>query len=283
MMDSAITGIDHAIVGLADLEAGRERFSRLGFTPSGRGRHIGWGTANYCTMFASDYLELLGIVDGTQYDAGLGEMLADRGEGLLKLVIQSVDVEQTRRYWQEQGLAPGDVKDLARVLEQPEGEVRPEFRLVHPDSRHTPGIETFACQHLAPELVWQQRWMQHPNGATGLLAYTVVDDEPPSLAGPMQRLFGRSPGVRDDALEVATGGAAVRFVTPKTLIDRYPDCGADRLARPGIIAAATLRVAELGTAGVLLSEGGVAWARYEDRIVVPAHEACGVVLELRER
>jgi hypothetical protein len=34
-------------------------------------RHIGLGTGNYCIMFASEYIELLGIVDSTDFVQGL--------------------------------------------------------------------------------------------------------------------------------------------------------------------------------------------------------------------
>ena len=57
-----ITGIDHAIVGVRDLERARETWRRLGFTLSPRGRHLEQPTGNYCVMFPSDYIELLGIV-----------------------------------------------------------------------------------------------------------------------------------------------------------------------------------------------------------------------------
>ena len=59
----AIGGLDHVLVGVRDLEAARRAWARLGFTLTPRGRHIGWGTANYCIMFAREYVELLGIVD----------------------------------------------------------------------------------------------------------------------------------------------------------------------------------------------------------------------------
>ena len=60
-MSVAIAGIDHAIIGVRELEPARETYTRLGFTLSPRGRHIGRGTANYCIMFEHDYLELRGI------------------------------------------------------------------------------------------------------------------------------------------------------------------------------------------------------------------------------
>ncbi|MYF85064.1 MAG: VOC family protein, partial [Rhodospirillaceae bacterium] len=59
-MPVPITGIDHAIVGVRKLEAARRKWAKLGFTITPRGRHRGWGTANYCIMFETDYVELLG-------------------------------------------------------------------------------------------------------------------------------------------------------------------------------------------------------------------------------
>src|SRR3546814_15261514 len=50
-----IVGIDHALIGVADLERARAAFTRLGFTITPRGRPIGWGTGNYTVMFAKAY------------------------------------------------------------------------------------------------------------------------------------------------------------------------------------------------------------------------------------
>ena len=76
-----ITGIDHVIVGVRDLESARETWRRLGFTLSPRGRHLEQPTGNYCVMFPSDYIELLGIVDTGASTHRLDSFLAWR-EGL---------------------------------------------------------------------------------------------------------------------------------------------------------------------------------------------------------
>src|SRR3546814_9908741 len=73
-----LRGVDHVLVGVRNLEAARDTYRRLGFTVSPRGRHIGWGTANYCIMFPGDYIELLGIVDATQFTNNLNRFLASR-------------------------------------------------------------------------------------------------------------------------------------------------------------------------------------------------------------
>src|SRR3954451_8491215 len=74
----AITGIDHTLVGVQDLEAARKVWQTLGFTVTPRGRHIGWGTGNYCIMFESGYVELLGIVQPTEFLNGLDVFLKSR-------------------------------------------------------------------------------------------------------------------------------------------------------------------------------------------------------------
>ncbi len=50
----------------------------LGFTLTPRGRHIGWGTGNYCIMLESGYIELLGVVDPSQFLNNLDGFLKKR-------------------------------------------------------------------------------------------------------------------------------------------------------------------------------------------------------------
>ena len=84
-MNRHLTGIDHLIVGVRDLEAARASFARLGFSTTPRGRHQGWGTANYCIMLERDYLELLGIIDPSKFTNRLDERLARAGETIVRL------------------------------------------------------------------------------------------------------------------------------------------------------------------------------------------------------
>ena len=47
-MSQLATGIDHPIIAIRDMAAGRAAFERLGFTVTPRGRHLEWGTGNWC-------------------------------------------------------------------------------------------------------------------------------------------------------------------------------------------------------------------------------------------
>jgi catechol 2,3-dioxygenase-like lactoylglutathione lyase family enzyme len=279
-----IRGIDHVLVGVRDLEAARETYQRLGFTVSPRGRHIGWGTANYCIMFADDYIELLGIIDPQQFTNNLNRFLETR-EGLLGLAFASDDVALAERALRRAGVTPGEMRDLKRILEDPDGEVWPRFKLLHMPPEATPGTSAFICQHLTPELVWRPQWCRHPNGATGLVAMTSVVKDPSALAIPYAELFGFD-RVRagDGVVEVDCGGTWLRFTTAERLGRLHPGLvGAPRLPTPWL---AALRVAvdDLGGCATRLERNHTPVHWDGPRLLrVPAQAACGVLLEFAER
>lgn len=280
--DNGLSGIDHCIVGVRDLEAARERWAALGFTVTPRGRHVGWATANYCIMFPADYVELLGIVAPGEYSAGLDVALAEQGEGLMRLAFRSTDAETTRGALAGAGLAAEPVRTLSRALEAPTGTVMPEFRLLHPDVAATPGVAAFVCQHLTPNLVWQTQWCAHRNGATGIASYAILAEKPASLAAGWARLFGEAAVKRDRGrLAVETGTARLEFLTRHVLAERFPDVDLAAV-RPGGIAGMSIRVEKLGTAAVCLAEAGVACIRTDDGLVVPPEDANGVALAFVE-
>ena len=275
---AAISGIDHSVVGVHDLEAARARYESLGFTLAPRGRHVGWATANYCIMFAHDYIELLGIVVPGEYSAGLDEILAERGEGILKLALGSTDAAATHEFLAAEGLVSEPVADLARELETPEGTVLPAFRLVQPQAPATPGLAGFVCQHLTPGLLRRPEWCGHRNSATGIASYAVLAEEPAALAGGWSRLFGADAvAPAADRLTVETGTARLDFMTRALMEDEFE--GIETAApEAGTIAAMTVAVTDLVAAATCLAEAGVACLRTDTGLAVPAEDACGVLL-----
>ncbi|MEM7445618.1 MAG: VOC family protein [Pseudomonadota bacterium] len=189
---AAAAGFDHLIAGVDDLERAADEWRRAGFTVTPRGRHIGWGTANYCIMFPNEYVELLGVLDPTKYLYGLDRFLADHGEGLLGVAFATTDPDETYRALEEIGQQGDPPKDLARFLDLPEGTVEPRFHLVHPRDSKAFGVSAFFCRHLTPELVRKPAWLDHPNGAVGI---AEIETNVPDLAGlapRYQAIFGPS-------------------------------------------------------------------------------------------
>ncbi len=278
-----IGGIDHALVGVRDLEQARIAYQRLGFTVSPRGRHIGWGTANYCIMFQHDYIELLGIIDPDKFSNDLDVFLQTR-EGLLGAALATDDAAVAARAFKVNGIEAGEPRGLQRVLELPGGDVLPAFKLVHLDPSETPGIPAFACQHLTREMVWQDPWIHHPNSAQGLRAITAVVEDPSAVALPYARLFGFD-RVRagDGVVEVDSGTAWLRFTSADQLQRLHPGLeDVPDYPRPWI-AALRVSVANVEVAAAYLRIFSQPFVQDSHHLLrISPEVTCGVLLELEE-
>jgi catechol 2,3-dioxygenase-like lactoylglutathione lyase family enzyme len=280
----AIAGIDHVIVGVRDLESAGEVWRRLGFTLSPRGRHIGQPTGNYCVMFPSDYIELLGAVEPGDTSHRLGGFLGWR-EGLMSVAFAPVgSAEEARAALSRRGLHPSEPRPLARQIELPGGAAQPRFSLVTLPSEETPGIDCFLCGHLTPELMRRPEWLDHPNGATGIKAVHVLVETTAPLLATYDRLFGIVQVTTTDAVAaVHAGRHRLVFSTPDDFQTMHPGLELQRdFGLPGIIAL------ELGIAGRQRAAGHLAGQRVafdelpDGTLVVPAREATGAVLFLSE-
>ena len=277
-----LTGIDHTLIGVRDLDAARETWQGLGFTVCPRGRHIGWGTANYCIMFGAGYVELLGIVDADQFTNGLDKVLETR-EGMFALAFASDDADGLARALTAAGLHPDGPKDLQRALELPEGDVLPAFKLVHLPPAETPELKAFVCQHLTPDLIRRPEWLEHPNGATRLVAVTVCSDRPTDAGFGYIRLFGEdSLRAGDGEVSVATGEGILRFATPRWLVRQYGGAGDVPSWACPWPAAMTIAVADLDRTAELLDRRDVPYHAGEANLIVSAAQANGTIVEFVE-
>ncbi|HYM73381.1 MAG TPA: VOC family protein [Stellaceae bacterium] len=283
-MHNGIAGIDHIIVGVRDLEAARRRWTRLGFTATPRGRHIGQGTANYCIMFARDYLELLGFVERDEYGHRLETFLAQREGAMSVAFAPEGDAAATGAALAGLGLHPSAPRALGRALELPEGDAIPRFSLLNLPPEETPALDCFICGHLTPELVRRPDWLSHPNGVTGIKAVHLLDEHPAALAPAYRRLFGEDQVAEaKDRVTVATGRNVLSFTTPAAFHAAYPGIAiAAGFPSPGIVAL-ELRVASRRQTASYLRQAQIAVDELSDgRLAVAAAEATGTPLIFAE-
>ncbi len=280
-MSRALSGLDHPLVGVADLEAARATWTKLGFTITPRGRHIGWGTANYCIMFPDSYVELLGVVDAGQFTAGLPEQLAARGEGMLRFALGSPDAAAAAARLREGGIAAGEPQSLKRIFELPEGDVEPGFALVHLPDDVLPGLPLFISQHLTPALLRRPEWLRHPNGATGIGSITAVVDHPAQWFDRYRRIFGSGAcTMTDDTLTVQLGNCALVLIAPHDLDTMHPDATMPAGAAPPYYAALRFSCLEPVAVEAVLARNGIDFVTDLDGTVrVPAADANGVIVE----
>ena len=125
-MANHIAGIDHAIVGVRDLEQARASFERLGFRTTPFARHLGRGTGEHCLMFADDHVALCGIVDPAEGSEALERFLA-AGEGLWTLALRTAeawfDPDGFRLYEHDDKVAAFCWTKVHRETEPPLGEI----------------------------------------------------------------------------------------------------------------------------------------------------------------
>jgi catechol 2,3-dioxygenase-like lactoylglutathione lyase family enzyme len=275
---SAITGIDHTLVGVRDLDAARAAWDKIGLRLTPRGRHIGWGTANYCIMLEQGYIELLGIVDPSKFTNNLDKFLAER-EGLLGLAFRSRDNDQTATWLAANGFTPDGPKDLKRALELEEGEVLPAFRLLFLPPQETPGLRAFFCQHLTPDLVRRGPWLVHAIRAVSLKAVIAVVERPGDLAPSYARLFGAGAISGDgDSLRVDCGEGELLFVTHEGLQRLYPEIDLPRHGTPWI-AAMRIGVLILADAADYLDYKGVTFTTTALGMAVLPDQTNGTIVE----
>jgi hypothetical protein len=232
-------------------------------------------------MLQQGYVELLGIVDPAQFTNNLDTFLADR-EGLVGFAFATADAENAARQLAAAGLKPGGPKDLGRLLELPEGDVTPRFKLVMLPRDATPGVSAFLCQHLTPELLRRPEWLRHANGATALVGMTAVVDDPRSIADAYERLCGPgSTTMTDDTLTVRTGRSYLVFARPDDLAALHPDVELPEAPVP-FLAAMTFAVDDPGVTRAYLQQQGLdpAFDR-AGSVRLDASAACGAVLEFR--
>ena len=288
-MNHHLSGVDHVLVGVRDLERARAAFERLGFATTPRGRHAGRGTGNYCLMFPEDYVELLGVVEpaaGAGAGGGLERFLAERGEGLFGVALRSIDAAATRAAWRAAGLGPSEVERFARMIEdagEGAGGAELRFENVMLDPSVTAGLRVFACAHLTPEPMRRPEWLAHPNGAIGIGSVTVVADEPDALAPTLAKLVGpASVTDTDDTLAVHTGRGVILVTTPDDfeLIHPALTAAAEEAGAEPRLGALTLLVEDPDRTAAYLDERGVPYEREHGGMIgIAPEQAHGVMLE----
>ena len=285
-MPHSITGLDHTLVGVADLEQSRQTYEKLGFTTTPRGSHIGWGTANYCIMFDSDYIELLGIVDPTKETNGLDTSLAERGEGMLGLAFACSDPESTVASLKAAGLKPTGPHELKRKLELPEGDVIPEFKLIRYPTEGVSRQGLFICHHLTPELIRRPEWLTHANGVQYIQSMVVLVDDPTSLVDHYSTLCGAlNVTVTDATVSVRVGKLTLIFVTENDLDLLFPGLfmPGDYPAFPHILSM-TMAVEDLSVTADCLARNDIQVQNIASgrALRVQPKDACGVLIEFTQ-
>jgi hypothetical protein len=291
-MNTALA-LDHLGVAARDLAPMCASYERLGFTLSPIAQQSGrrrpdlavekYGSGNRCAFLKHGYIELIAILDTGLFDNNLNAFLG-RYPGVHILALAMLDEEANLARLRAAGLDIPGVAYLERPVEAG-GPIARFARLPFPDP---PEGRVQLIRHLTPELVWQDRWMDHANKAEVLEAAILCAENPADTAARLSRLAGlpvepdpaggfllrlpgaaRAAGPKAPALETR-----VRVLTPEALGSVLP--GVVPPASP-CMAGMVVRTADsAASARRILS--GIPTREAPEGIMVPPEHAAGAAL-----
>jgi hypothetical protein len=236
-----ITGVDHLVILVRDLDTAMEDYARLGFTVERGGQHPG-GTHNALIALADGaYLELIAF---QQPDAASDHPWHDAlalGEGLVAFALGSDDLAGDAVAIRGRGLAVDEPGDGSRL--RPDGQ-RVAWRNAGAGAGPRGRQRPFLIEDVTPRglRVAEGRLAQHANGVVSVVDVTLaVADLERATADLAALLDSPAPAATE-----ADGRRSVRFPTPRGALiatrplDADSDLGRAVAARGDHLHAATL-------------------------------------------
>jgi catechol 2,3-dioxygenase-like lactoylglutathione lyase family enzyme len=275
-----LTGIDHVVILVRDLDRAADTYARLGFALTPRGYHS-LGSQNHCLMFERDYIELLAVPKPHPVMAAFSAFL-ERAEGLGAIAFATDDARGLHASLAADGIAADAPVDFSRPVEMPGGARDARFRIVQLPESATPGCRTFACQHFDRELVWVPGSAKNALGVTGIAAVGVVAADAATEVAAGASAYGTVTGSVPIAIPeghlVATGGAPIAVGDAARLGARLR--GTSLPDRPApLVAALFLRVADRARAATALKRGGfISRTLADGSVAIDAGQSHGVTL-----
>jgi catechol 2,3-dioxygenase-like lactoylglutathione lyase family enzyme len=210
-----LTGVDHLVIAVNDLEAAKTSYTALGFTVVEGGRHTGIGTYNALVAFEDgSYLELIAFYEPRDDHRWFAPL--QKGQGLVDFCLQTDDLPADTAALRRAGVDIGEPEKRDR--KRPDGvQVRWVFSLARGAHR---GVAPFiiADETGRDERVPRQR--THANGVTGVGTVTVAVDDVATVRRWYADVLGRPgrdvqrPDLQAAGARFAIGPATLDLVAP---------------------------------------------------------------------
>jgi hypothetical protein len=259
--------LDHVGHFVRDPQSARRALARAGFAPTPVSVQVApdpdgtprpTGTGNVTAMFTRGYIEVLFKTADTPLSREL-EAARARYPGVHLAAFAAADAAAAHRRLAERGFRarpPGTAAfTLARVEpgEMPEGRIQ-------------------ILTHRTEAMVWQPRWLSHPNGALALTGIMIAVADVEEAARRFARFTDRqaTPSPLGQTIELDRG--RVLLVTADAFARKLPEVAIPSLP---FIGAYAVRVASLAVTGDMLKRAGLRTRRSEQDLVAIFPEELG--------
>jgi len=224
------TNIDHLAHFVPDREACLAGLQALGFAPTPFSPQLHRlapdaplteaGTGNHCVMLRAGYLEFLAPIAETPVAAQLRASMA-RYVGVHSIVFGSPDARADHARLEREGYAPLPLIGLQRNIRTERAEAVARFSVVRvPPGTMAEGRIQY-CQHHTEALVWQPRWLDHPNAAVALRGVFVCVRDLEEAAARYARFVGVQPAFEPGRCRLVTDRGVVELYDRDALAARF--------------------------------------------------------------
>ena len=187
-----ITGIDHIVIAVRELNAAMESYRRLGFSVVAGGAHP-YGSHNALIGFEDgSYIELLGFYEESPAHPWW-DLLHERGGGLIDFCLATDDIRADLAAFRAQGVATGDLTEGGRR---------------RPDGYEVKGLMPFIIEDVTPRAQRLPGETTQANGVTGIHCLSLAAEDAGRYATIMGAVLGQD---GQASIDEDLGASGIRF------------------------------------------------------------------------
>jgi hypothetical protein len=273
--------LDHVGHFVRDPQAAARALARAGFAPTpvsiqsnpdpDGGAPRPTGTGNVTAMLTRGYVEVLFKTADTPLGRELDTAMA-RYPGLHLAAFAVADAAGAHRRLDANGFRMRPLAEMQRPVEADGRPGTAAFRIARLEPGEMPEGRIQLLTHRTEDMVWQPRWLSHPNGARGLLSVMMVVADVNEAAERFARFAGRAARPTPSGQSIALDRGRVDLIGAAAFARMLPEIPAPSLP---FIAAYGISVKSLDAVESILVRGGLAMRRLGQSLVAPFPEELG--------
>jgi hypothetical protein len=278
--------LDHVGHFVRDPQAATRALARAGFAPTpvsvqtqpetDGGAPRLTGTGNVTAMLTRGYVEVLFKTADTLLGHELDAAMA-RHPGIHLVAFAVADAAGAHRRLRQDGFRMRPLVDMQRPVDTVGGPGTAAFTVARLEPGEMPEARIQLLTHRTEHMVWQPRWLAHPNGALGLASVTIAVSDLNDAAQRFERLTGRRARASSLGQTIDLDRGRVDLVAATTFSQMFPQVPIPSLP---FIGAYGISVRSIETAERTLRQSGLTTRRLDQSLVAafPEELGCGAWL-----
>jgi hypothetical protein len=272
--------LDHVGHLVRDPQAASRALARAGFAPTPlsvqtqpdpAGAPRLTGTGNVTAMLTRGYVEVLFKTADTPLGGELDAAMA-RHVGVHLVAFAVADAAGAHRRLRESGFRMRPLVDMQRPVDADGKPGTAAFTVARLEPGEMPEGRIQLLTHRTERMVWQPRWLAHPNGALGLANVAIAVGDVNEASQRFERLTGRQAEESSFGRRIDLDRGCVDLVAAATFAELYPQVPIPSLP---FIGAYEIRVGSIETVERILMQGRLSTQRLGQSLIAVFPEELG--------